>query len=131
MVFSHEEKVIIKYLRMKYKYGAIRIVNDHPQYEWNVNGVKKLLKKIDGTCGVAQKEGSERPKSVRTEENIKLVEKIILSQEDQPGTHSTQTETARELKIDRRSVSHIIDQDLDICPLRTRLHETRSEFKSV
>ena len=49
MVFSYEEKVIIRYPWIKCKYGGTRIVNAHPQYEWNVNGVKKLLKKIDET----------------------------------------------------------------------------------
>ena len=49
MVFSHEEKVIIKHIRIKYKCVATINVNDHPQYKWNVNGVKKLLKKIDET----------------------------------------------------------------------------------
>ena len=44
MVMSNEEKIIIKYLRIKYKYGATRFVIDQPEYEWNVNGVKKLLK---------------------------------------------------------------------------------------
>ena len=34
MVFSYEQKVIIKYLRIKYKHGATRIVNDHLEYEW-------------------------------------------------------------------------------------------------
>ena len=38
---------------------------------------------------------------------------IILSQEDQPGTYSTTAEIARELKIDHRSVSRIIYQDLN------------------
>ena len=45
--------------------------------------MKKLLKKIDKTGEVFRKEGPERPKSVRTEENIKLVEEMILSQDDQ------------------------------------------------
>ena len=74
MVFSHEEKVIIKHIRIKYKCGATIIVNDHPQYKWNVNGVKKLLKKIDEIGDVTWKEDSGRPRSVRTEENIELVE---------------------------------------------------------
>lgn len=42
MVFSYEDKVIIKYLQIKYKYEATRIVYDHQEYELNVNGVKKL-----------------------------------------------------------------------------------------
>ena len=47
--------------------------------------MKKLSKKIDDTGDVARKEGSGPYKSVRTEGNIKLVEVVILSQEDQPG----------------------------------------------
>ena len=53
MVFSYKEKVIIKYLPIKYKYGATRIVNDHPEYELNVSGLKKLLKNTDETCAIA------------------------------------------------------------------------------
>ena len=45
---------------------------------------------------------------------------MILTQEDQLGTHSTPAETARELDIDRQSLSRIIDQHLDFCPLRKR-----------
>ena len=70
------------------------------------------MKKIDETGDVARKEGSGRPKSVRTEENIELVEEMILSKKDQPETHSTPAEIALELNVDRRSVFCIIDQNL-------------------
>ena len=33
IVFSYEAKVIIKYLWIKYKYDAARIVNYHPEYD--------------------------------------------------------------------------------------------------
>ena len=82
---------------MKYKYGATRIVNDHPEYEWNVHGVKELLKKIDEAGDISREEASQRLKTVHTEESIELVEEIILSQEDQPGTYSTPAEIARQL----------------------------------
>ena len=88
---------------MKYKYGATRIANDHPEYEWNVHGVKELLKKIDETGSISREEASRRLKTVHTEESIELVEEIILSQEDQPGTYSTTAEIARQLKTDCRS----------------------------
>ena len=97
MVFSYEERVIIKYLRIKYKYGAARTLKDYQEYEWNVNDVEKLLKKIDETGDVAQKEGFRRSKSLSTEENIKIVKGMFLNQEDQPGTYSTPTKIAREL----------------------------------
>ena len=66
MVFSYQERVIIKNLWTNFKYGATRIVNDHPEYEWKVHSVKKILKKIDETSDVARKGGSRQPKSVRT-----------------------------------------------------------------
>ena len=78
-MFSYEEKVIIKYLQIKYKHGATRVVNDHTGYEWNVNDLKELLKDaIDN----ARKEVSGQPKSAHTEENIELVEEIIIRKED-------------------------------------------------
>ena len=83
MVFSYEEKVIIKYLWIKDRDGATTIINDHPEYEWKVNDVKKLLKKNDETGYVARKEVYGRTKSLRTKKKIKLVQEMILSQEDQ------------------------------------------------
>ena len=35
-------------------------------------------------------------KKVRAEVNIELMEEMILNQEDQPGTHSTSVDIARE-----------------------------------
>lgn len=117
MVFSYEHKVIIKYLREKYTHGARKIVADHPEFGWNEHGVKKLLKKIDETGDIARKEGSGRPKTSRTDENIEMVEEMILSQEE-PGTHQTPAEIAAELGIHRRQVQQIIDEDLDLKPIR-------------
>ena len=70
-----------------------------------LNGAKKLLKIIREAGDVAQKENSGGPKFVRTDKNIRLVEEMILSQEDQSGTRFTPSKTARELNNDLRSVS--------------------------
>ena len=43
MVISYEEKEIIKYLQIKYKHDGTRIVNDHPEYGWDVNNVKQTV----------------------------------------------------------------------------------------
>ena len=76
MLLSYEEKVNINYLWIKYKYVAARIVNNRPECEWKVNGLKKLLKKTDD---ISRKEGSGWLKSVRTEENIELKKKWLLA----------------------------------------------------
>ena len=78
MVFSNEEIVIVKYFWIKYKYDATKSIGDHPGYKWKVNGAKKLLKKVEETSDIAKKRFSW-PKSVRTEENIRLVKEMILS----------------------------------------------------
>ena len=85
MMFSYAEKVIIKYLRIKYKYGATGIVS-----------VNKLLKKIDQTGDVARKEDPARPKSVCTDENNELLEESILRPENQSRIYSTPAEIARD-----------------------------------
>ena len=85
MMFSYAEKVILKYLWIKYKYGATRIVS-----------VNKLLKKIDQTGDVARKEDPVRPKSVCTDENNELLEESILSPENQSKIYSTLAEIARD-----------------------------------
>ena len=70
-----------------------------------LTGVKKLLKIIRETGDVAKKESSGGPKFIRRDKNITLVEEMILSPEDQSGTHFTPSKIARELNIDLRSVS--------------------------
>ena len=57
---------------MKQKHGTTRIANDHLEYEWNLNGVKKLLKKIERLMTLLEKK-------VRTEEKMELIEGMILS----------------------------------------------------
>ena len=51
---------------------------------------------------------------------IEPIEEMILSQEDQPGTHPTPADIAREPNIDRLSVSRVIDQVLGFRPIRKR-----------
>ena len=79
---SEEDKIIIKYLRQKFGYGAKRIIKDHPEKNWGLRNVGYLLKKINETGDVKRREGSGRPKSSRTENNINAVEELISSQED-------------------------------------------------
>ena len=61
------------------------MVADHPEKEWKVSALSDLIKKIDETGEIKRKEGSGRPRSARTDENINSAEEMICSQEDQPG----------------------------------------------
>jgi DNA invertase Pin-like site-specific DNA recombinase len=83
-----------------------------------------LLKKIDLLGTVSRIKGSGRQRSVRTDENIQLVNDLILSQDDKPQTHRSQREIVRELGISRTSVRRIIKNDLGLkCLKKTRAHE--------
>ena len=88
------------------------------EYNWKASGAKKLLKKIDETGDVAPKKGSGQAKSLCAGENLKLVEEMILSQENQPGmgTDSTPAEIPCELNIDSQSVSHKLIRTLIFVP---------------
>ena len=67
-----------------------------------------MLRKIDTNGTVERKLGSGWKRTVRTNENIRLVEELVLIQDDQPGTHRTVRQTCRETEIPRSTVSDVI-----------------------
>ena len=84
---------------------------------------RQTVKKIDSLGVVSRLLGSGRPRSVRTDEDIQLVNDLVLSQEDKPQTHRTQREIVRETGISRSSVQRI-KKELGLkCLKKTRAHE--------
>ena len=131
---SEEDKIIIKYLRQKFGYGAKRIIKDHPEKNWGLRNVGYLLKKIDETGDVKRREGSGRPKSSRTENNINAVKELISSQEDKPGTHVTPNEISKMMEIPRTSIRRIIAEDLKLQPFKNikgQRIDTRTKEKRI
>ena len=61
---------------------------------------------------VSRKQGSGRPRSVRTEANIDLVADLICSQENDPGTGKSPREIEKETGISCSSVHGIARHDL-------------------
>ena len=57
--------------------------------------------------------GSGRPTTVKTDENAKLVEELICSQEDFLGTHKSTHEIARNVGISRSSVRRLIKRKIN------------------
>ena len=55
MVFSAEDKILIKKLRETKGYGVRRLITEFPMKNWSLAGVSKLLKKIATTGSVARK----------------------------------------------------------------------------
>jgi hypothetical protein len=52
MVFTKEDKVVIKVLRQEKGFGAKRLLKEFSNKNWSVNSLKKLLQKIDRTGSV-------------------------------------------------------------------------------
>jgi len=75
---------------------------------WTKSSINRLLKKFRDTGTVNRRQGSDRPRSARTDKNIDQVNDMVLSQEDQPRTHSTVREILRGTGIPKSSVVRII-----------------------
>ena len=130
---SEEDKIIIKNLRQKFCYGAKRIIKDHPEKNWCLRNVGYLLKKIE-TGDVKRREGSRRPKSSRTENNINADKELISSQEDKPGTHATPNEISKMMDIRCTSIRRIIAEDLKLQPfkkIKGQRIDTRTKEKRI
>ena len=81
MVFSRDDRILIIELRESRAYGAKRLLKEFPLKNWSLAGLKRLLKSIAVTGSSDRKQGSGRPRSARTDENVTAVEKLILSQD--------------------------------------------------
>ena len=75
------------------------------------------LKKIDETGDVKKREGSGRPNSSRTENNINAVKELISSQEDKPRTHAMPDKISKMMDIPHTSI-RIIAEDLKLQPFK-------------
>jgi len=65
MVFSDEDKILIKSLYLK-RYTAKRLTDEFPEKSWTKHGVNKLLKKLwdTGTVDIAIHTDDRHRKSV-------------------------------------------------------------------
>jgi len=80
--------------------------------------------KDTGTTSRQLQAGSGRPRTARTLENVDVVDDMICSQEDAPGTHRTVRQISRETGIPKSSVVRIIHSDLQLkCLKKKRAQE--------
>ena len=122
--YSEEDLTLIKNLRIEKSWGADKMMAFFPNKPWTRSGVQYIINKVDKTGTADRVNGSGRPRSSRTEENIEIVEGLILSQEDAPGTHRTPREIARETGIHHSSVHRIIHKNLHLNVFkRMEVHE--------
>ena len=91
-------------------YGA-KICREFPSKNWNPVTVNKNIKKLRETGSIHRKPGTglyDGNRSVCTNENMEIVDDLIQSQEDQPGTHKSYSEIAIEIGGSKRSVERMV-----------------------
>ena len=75
---------------------------------------QSVLAKYRQTGSTDHMKGSGRPVTTMTDENLCQVEQLCQSQEDKPGSHKSQRQTARIIGMSRSSVQRMLK--------RRRLH---------
>ena len=86
-----------------------------PDKEWTTCSINRLFKKYRDTGTVDRRQGSSRPRSARTDENIDKVNDMVLTQEGQPHTHITVRAKSRETGIPVRKnlqLEHFLKQQI-------------------
>jgi hypothetical protein len=129
MVFTSDDRILIKALRIEKGYGAKRLLNEFPSKPWSLSAVNKLMVKIDATGSVSRKVGSGRPFSTCTNDNSAIVADLVLSQEQNPGTHRTIREIEKETSIPRSSVHRIIHKQLSLKCFKKKQAQERSRAR--
>jgi hypothetical protein len=87
MPISDEDKALIKNLYQFKGYGAGRLIAEFPEKNRSRGGLDYLISKIKATGSTYRIEGSGRPKTARTDENVQTVEELVPSQPDRPQTY--------------------------------------------
>ena len=120
MGLSFEDRIFIKNLYQLKGYGARRLIKEFPTKSWKKSTLNDYLKHLRETGTTCRKEGSGRPKSVRTAEAIAEVGDLVQSQEGAPQPHCTAHQIARKTGIHRSTVVRIINEDLHLKCIKKR-----------
>ena len=83
MVFSEEDKHMIRSLRENKQLSARRSLTEFSNKNSTRNGLDYLMKKIDTNAAVTRLSGSGRPRTGCTADNVNVVEELVMSQENQ------------------------------------------------
>jgi len=115
LVFISQEK----------SYGSKKMFAEFPNKAWSLTSLKHLLRKID-TSG-----STDRKRTLRTAENVGVVEELSMSQQTAPGSHCTVHQIASEVGISQTTVHNIVRQDLKLqCFRKRRVQELTEANKA-
>ena len=130
MMFSEDDRVLIKVLRQDKGYNVWTLLSKFPHKNWSRPALYRLIAQIDATGSAVKKQGSGRSRTGRSNDNIADVEQLVLSQENAPCTHKTVRQIACETGINKSSVHRIIHKDLQlVCFKKKRAQELTAANK--
>ncbi len=119
MVLTKAEKNVIEACFKEKGWRGARIMKEFPSLSrYSRQAVNRLIRKIQSTGSSGRNKGSGRPKTVATDENSALVDELICSEDDQPGTHLSQRKISQRLDIARTSVRRIVRNNLKKTPFK-------------
>eukprot|EP00111_Clytia_hemisphaerica_P021584 TCONS_00063476-protein len=108
MVFSDDEKAVIKNDYLEKQWSAYRICKEHPTKKWHKTSVQNLINRFKVFGSMDRRPGSGRPRTVTTPDNEALVNELICSQEEKQGTHLSPREIEKHTGIKRSSVIRMV-----------------------
>jgi transposase len=120
MVFTKDDRILIRELRENKGWGAKRLIKEFPLKPWSLRSLNRILKQINETGSADRKKRTVAHPRSRTAENVESVEQLVLSQESNPGTHRTLREISRETGLSTTTVHRIVHRDLKLKCLKKR-----------
>ena len=108
MVFSSEDKAMIKNDFVEKGWSLSRICQKHSSKNWNRVSVHRLLKRFEKDGSMDRRPGSGRPVTVTTKGNEDVVGYFICSQEENPGTHLLPREIEKATGISPTSLGSMV-----------------------
>ena len=108
MVFSDDDKAVIKNYYVEKCWSVCRICNEHPTKKWYKGSVQRLINQFKENGTMKRRPGSGRPRSAITPENEETVAQLICSQEESPETHISPREIERHTGIKRSSIVRMV-----------------------
>lgn len=107
MVFSRDDKALIRTCFEEKGWRGQQICKEFPRKKWSRSSVNYVISNIERRGTIDRKPGSGRPKTAAIEENIEAVSELTCSQENRPGTHLSQRKIAEDLGVGRSSIQRI------------------------
>lgn len=107
MVYSSGDKATIETCFLEKGWRGAKIAMEFPGKNWTRNSINRIIKRIEMTGTSDRKQGGGRHATVCTQQNTDYVEEMIQSQEEEPGTHLSQRQIAKNLRVSRQSVQRM------------------------